>query len=63
MSKARSKLEQRPKPEKEKKTPAKEPKSSLEKPKPDAEAEKVSVQCGRRRQSWAFPVDDCDSCV
>lgn len=45
VSKARSKLEQKPKPEKEKKTPAKEPKPSPGKPNRVAEAEeKVSVE-------------------
>lgn len=47
VSKARSKLEQKPKPEKEKKTTAKEPKPSPEKPNRAAEAkEKVSVKYG-----------------
>lgn len=52
VSKARSKLEQKPKPEKEKKTTAKEPKPSPEKPNRAAEAEeKVSVKYGRGRRS------------
>lgn len=51
VSKARSKLEQKPKPEKERKMPAKEAKSSPEKPK--REAEKVPVQCGTWLQSFA----------
>lgn len=48
VSKARSKLEQKPKPEKEKKTTAKEPKPSPEKPNRAAETEeKVPVKYGR----------------
>lgn len=48
VSKARSKLEQKPKPEREKRMPAKEHKTNPQKPNRVAEAEeKVSVKYGK----------------
>lgn len=63
VSQVRSKLEQKPKAEKERRIPAKEPKSSPEKPKRDAEAGKVGARGRWRHSQPQFPSPHLDSSV